>query len=124
MTSTGGAAGGATQRPRVSRTFTSMIWVGLLLGLLGGVMTLLGLGGSDQFALSVGENTVETTSVGLALASLGLGMAAIVGLNLPEGVVVAVDPRPSLLSRILSRRRELLILAGLLLVFFVVSLFL
>lgn len=124
MTSTGGAAGGATPRPRVSRTFTTMIWVGLLLGLLGGVMTLLGLGGSDQFALSVGENTVETTSVGLALASLGLGMAAIVGLNLPEGVVVAVDPRPSLISRILSRRRELLILAGFLLIFFVASLWL
>jgi hypothetical protein len=84
-------------------------------------MCLFGLGGSTAFDVEVGDYAAKTTSVGLAVMALGLGTAALVALKLPAGVEVAVSPKITWLTRLIGRRLELAIVAGLVLVGFIVS---
>ncbi len=64
----------------------------------------------------------KTTSVGLELVTFGLGVAALVALNLPGGVVVAVNPRRTWLRRFINLRREVAVIAAAAAVLLVVSL--
>lgn len=81
------------QPPRISVTFTILIWAGILLMVMGGLAAIVGLGGSTIFDVKYGDNTFKTTSVGLAVMAVGALVAGIVALRLPAGTTVLSGTR-------------------------------
>jgi hypothetical protein len=71
---------------RRSVTFTALIFFGMVIALVGLILAALGLGGVSTFEFAVGDFTLKTTSVGLAVLAVGVGLSAGVALNLPENV--------------------------------------
>src|SRR5687767_1422989 len=87
---------------RRSVTFTALIFVGMAIAIGGLIIIVLGLGGSTRFELKVGEVEVATTSVGLAVLTVGAIMSAVIALKLPEGVQVFGATNPTMIERFAS----------------------
>jgi formate hydrogenlyase subunit 3/multisubunit Na+/H+ antiporter MnhD subunit len=75
-------------QPRVSITFTALIWTGIVLCIAGFIITALGLGGVTLFEAGIGDFTVKTTNSGLALIVIGAALSYFVSRALPTGVAV------------------------------------
>ena len=75
-----------TEPQEKSVTFTVIVLFGILVAAVGLVMTILGLGGSTAFELSIGEWVAKTTSTGLAVMVIGCTLSAGVALKKPKDV--------------------------------------
>lgn len=65
-----------------------MVVVLLIVGLLGVVVAVLGVGDVAKFGVALGEFEVSTTSIGLALATIGFGAAVFLVTRLPNHVQI------------------------------------
>lgn len=106
-----------------SVTFTAIILVGLALAVLGAITAILGLGEAITLELTLGDYTVKTTSVGLAILVVGALLAGVVALRLPRNVqVFGNGSQPSWGERLAARPVVFLATAAVAVVLLVVSL--
>lgn len=86
--------------PRVSVTWTAMIWVGLGLCIFGAIVAALGMGGSSSFEASIGSLKVKTSQVGLAIMVVGAAFAFFTAQKPPKGVM-ALSGQPTMKGKFL-----------------------
>ncbi len=82
----------------MSITFTALIWTGILLSIFGAIVTVLGLGGSTLFEVSIGSVTVKMKATGLIIIVIGAALSFFTAQNLPPDVIVLGD-EPTLMEK-------------------------
>lgn len=109
---------------RLSITHTVLIWTGIVLILVGAVMTLFDIG-SDGAAIKVtvlDMAELSTGHVGLVFIVVGAFLSGVVALRLPPDVRVFSDNQQSVTERIAGNALiPSLILGGVALLFLVIS---
>jgi hypothetical protein len=90
-------------QPRISVTFTALIWLGIVLAMLGAVVAVLGLGGSTVFEVTVHGITVKTSQTGLAILAIGALLSGLIAVKIPKGVrVMAKEEKHGLTEKLLG----------------------
>lgn len=104
---------------RISLTYTVLIWLGMVLCVVGAVAAIVGVGGSNAFALTFGDFEAKSTQVGLSIMVIGAALAGVVALKLPAGVrVLAEHSQPGFtekLARNLTTAALIIVTAGVIL---------
>jgi uncharacterized membrane protein len=106
---------------RPSVTYTALIWLGILLVLIGLVVTLLGVGGAVTFDAKINDIEFHTTNLGLAILMVGAVLAALVAIKLPKGVEVFAVQRRTFLDRVAANSGWITLCALLAIILFVAA---
>jgi hypothetical protein len=105
-----------------SITFTVLILCGAGIALFGCIVVVFGLAAPTAIELKLGEFELNTSSAGLALVALGVGLAAYVATHLPDTVRVFGKVQETFPERVARHKLALLLVFGLFVLLFLVSL--